>query len=376
MTEITFTNTMQTFPQELLSEIFWHCVQVYHRYDSPTSVVPVGYVTRSALCAPLLLGRVCSRWRTTSISTPKIWTSIVIGVYERNIPSNYSLEKDMEATTVWVNRSGTRPLSFHIHLFGRPIDESGVTILGVLGLVVSQSWRWKTLRTSILTKFMKTLLAPLREGNAPKLENFCCTQRGDSSGFGRHPFTLSSVPRLERLYMIDVPIDMVFGDQMHHHHLIDIRLAEFGNLSLEDLFRCLTQCPSLERLYLTMCKFTAIALENILPANIELPHLHTLNLGMFATADPCLLFDRIILPSLTTLKFSLIRSSKSEWPHLLSMLKRSRPPLVSLCLYGIPMTERTLVECFSYMPKLTVLAYNRIDCSDITLAALSRQCRG
>ncbi|TDL19824.1 hypothetical protein BD410DRAFT_841788 [Rickenella mellea] len=92
---------------------------------------------------------------------------------------------------------------------------------------------------------------------------------------------------------------------------------------------------------------------------------------MYKGIDPCLLFDQIFLPSLATLKVTMYGFSTSEWQHLLPLLKRSRPPLLSLELDGVPMTEQTLIECLSYMPKLTELTFGGIDCSDSTLVALT-----
>ncbi|KAF9447525.1 hypothetical protein P691DRAFT_649108, partial [Macrolepiota fuliginosa MF-IS2] len=51
---------------EILQEIFFHCLPTAHN------------TTMSAKEPPLVLGRVCSRWRQIAYSTPRLWSSIHI----------------------------------------------------------------------------------------------------------------------------------------------------------------------------------------------------------------------------------------------------------------------------------------------------------
>ncbi|KAE9400643.1 hypothetical protein BT96DRAFT_818902, partial [Gymnopus androsaceus JB14] len=52
---------MRRLPAEVLSEIFFHCL--------PTDRNPV----RSIKEAPLLFTRVCSRWRSIALESPRLW---------------------------------------------------------------------------------------------------------------------------------------------------------------------------------------------------------------------------------------------------------------------------------------------------------------
>ncbi|KII92014.1 hypothetical protein PLICRDRAFT_104006, partial [Plicaturopsis crispa FD-325 SS-3] len=58
----------RALPPELLSEIFVHCL--------PEDTTP------NVRRAPLLLGRVCRRWRAISLSTPQLWSSISITLHK------------------------------------------------------------------------------------------------------------------------------------------------------------------------------------------------------------------------------------------------------------------------------------------------------
>ncbi|KAG1837743.1 hypothetical protein C8R48DRAFT_577243, partial [Suillus tomentosus] len=52
------------FPTEILSQIFNHCLPDYIYLLSPSSL-PVQ--------APILLTRVCRRWREVAVGTPRLW---------------------------------------------------------------------------------------------------------------------------------------------------------------------------------------------------------------------------------------------------------------------------------------------------------------
>ncbi|TDL19828.1 hypothetical protein BD410DRAFT_398116 [Rickenella mellea] len=100
-------------------------------------------------------------------------------------------------------------------------------------------------------------------------------------------------------------------------------------------------------------------------------NLQTLTLMFRAAIDPYLLFDRLYLPSIRYLRLMMSGCTTSDWPHLGLMLKRSRPPLVSLNLRGVPMTDKNFIECLSCTPELVEFTIGDMDCSDITLASLT-----
>ncbi|TDL22406.1 hypothetical protein BD410DRAFT_260085 [Rickenella mellea] len=354
------STTIETLSPELLSEIFWHCV-----HDHPN----VMHVPRRA---PLMLGRICSRWRAISISTPGLWSTIVIGRHPASISVNN--RKDLDAAIVWVNRSGTRPLTFCINELGNPSEGYGSDLRQVLEFVVSQSRRWGKLLVTLPSQFMDMLLVPLMEGNTPNLEDIQSQSilYGDIEGFGSWSFVLSSTPHLKRLKFFGAPINIDFGEQIHRVQTIEIGSQPHGKFSLLDLLQCLLQCPSLIKLGHHIKKSSpAATLQHALPNVIALTNLRYLTLTFSATVDPYLVFDRLYLPSITSLRLSMSQCTQTDWPYLASMLKRSPSLLAVLHLQGVPMTERTLIECLSLTPKLEQLSLDGINCSDITLSALT-----
>ncbi|KAF9012943.1 hypothetical protein BDZ89DRAFT_921735, partial [Hymenopellis radicata] len=56
---------MRSIPNELLIEIFHHCIPKTYHGEDPDVVDPRG--------APWLLTRVCHRWRELVIHSPQLW---------------------------------------------------------------------------------------------------------------------------------------------------------------------------------------------------------------------------------------------------------------------------------------------------------------
>ncbi|KAJ7639373.1 hypothetical protein FB45DRAFT_788125 [Roridomyces roridus] len=83
-----------SLPTEIISTIFIHCL--------PTK--PSGPDSVNVREAPLLLMQVCSRWREIAVSTPELWTSLVI---DANLRSDHT----SDITTTWLQRSRSYPLS-------------------------------------------------------------------------------------------------------------------------------------------------------------------------------------------------------------------------------------------------------------------------
>ncbi|KAK7448788.1 hypothetical protein VKT23_013518 [Stygiomarasmius scandens] len=70
-------STFRRLSPELLAEISVHCL--------PSEHLP----TRSTLEAPLLLLRVCNKWRQVALDTPRLWCSLHVHI--PNCPSDPSL---------------------------------------------------------------------------------------------------------------------------------------------------------------------------------------------------------------------------------------------------------------------------------------------
>ncbi|KAF8138029.1 hypothetical protein K438DRAFT_1880976, partial [Mycena galopus ATCC 62051] len=97
---------IRRFPLDILQEIFVACLPTHRN------------CVMSATECPVLLGRICSSWRTISLSTPRLWARLHIaepvpldrcrhglGIYEQK------LAQRIEVVTAWLKRSGQCALS-------------------------------------------------------------------------------------------------------------------------------------------------------------------------------------------------------------------------------------------------------------------------
>ncbi|TDL19079.1 hypothetical protein BD410DRAFT_449616 [Rickenella mellea] len=349
--------TVQTLAPELLREIFMHCVSNDSDTDPRRSIRCLSQV-------PLLLGRVCRTWRVVVGTSPELWSNFTVGDRQFH---HVDFEKDLEAAKHWISKSGSRPLSIAIHYPG--ISSYGALLPPILKFLVSQSWRWKDIKLTVPSGFEDIVLSPLAFGtrNLPQLVKFDSTITRKSSSA---KFILSSAPRLQFLrHSGDGPVHVDFGGGPHKIKQIGMRRTAKGKLSLADLFTCFTHCPLLENLVIPIWQSEMPRDE--LPSSIELSYLTHLSLRCSEGVDPHRLFGRLFLPVLISLELFIIFSSDTDWPHLQTMLARSRPPLQNLCLRFVPMTELTLVGCLSCVPTLTELELEGIECSDTILNALT-----
>ncbi|KAJ7744950.1 hypothetical protein DFH07DRAFT_924816 [Mycena maculata] len=86
-----------TLPTETTAEIFMHClpdVPSLPRIDT----------------APLLLGRICSKWRIISLTTPQLWSSLTFRNHTLGLP----VHTVVELIETWLARARTCPLFLRV----------------------------------------------------------------------------------------------------------------------------------------------------------------------------------------------------------------------------------------------------------------------
>ncbi|KAF7373732.1 hypothetical protein MSAN_00584300 [Mycena sanguinolenta] len=110
----------------------------------------------SAIEAPVLLGRICSAWRTISLKTPRLWASLHI--VEPPSPSpwdtdyeaaafHHEIARRLEMTKMWLDRSGQCPLS--ISLWGIVEDSEPTATLQFLQVLIPLAPRWQHIHFTI-----------------------------------------------------------------------------------------------------------------------------------------------------------------------------------------------------------------------------------
>lgn len=164
---IVMSAAVRRTPPEVWSAIFVQCL--------PTEISTLAEVTK----APILIGRVCRLWRTISISTPALWSSI----YICHTPQRAS-KPSLPAIKIWLTRSGNLPLSISLNQ-----NLSMVPSNELLNLLISLSVRWYHMCLSGPAALVKELLC--NPGvSAPRLtvlEVIACQWQDDSVSFEFSP---------------------------------------------------------------------------------------------------------------------------------------------------------------------------------------------
>ncbi|KAJ7134881.1 hypothetical protein C8R44DRAFT_849317 [Mycena epipterygia] len=276
-------------PVDIIQEIFTACIPTHRN------------CVMSASEAPVLLGRICSSWRTLSLSTPRLWARlhVVEPVRLYNVTSTLFEEKlaqRLETTRNWLERSGQCPLS--ISLESGP--ESGPEAFGVqsptdlatrpaiadlfLQVLIPFASRWEHISFTTPPAALDTLVHPA--GAAfPLLKSVSLNQ---------HPYGVPNSVKWGRLGMLRASQISSFSISAAASGLslteLPLRWDQLTSLSIASpaftshaILQAISRCPALR--YCKLLVFDSPSLETQPPRPIiEFAFLHTLELSCGGSA--------------------------------------------------------------------------------------------
>ncbi|KAJ7279468.1 hypothetical protein C8J57DRAFT_953753, partial [Mycena rebaudengoi] len=88
-----------TLPPEITSDIFVWCLPVH-----------TGPISRHS--APLLLAKICRRWRSIAIDIPRLWSRLILWMGPADRAHFYATVSD--GLAIWLARSGSHPLRIEV----------------------------------------------------------------------------------------------------------------------------------------------------------------------------------------------------------------------------------------------------------------------
>jgi hypothetical protein len=329
-------------PRDVLQEIFVRCLPTNHN------------AIMNHRDAPLLLGRVCSSWRSISISIPQLWSSIHISIPD---PPMYSKEDDVfiQAVRDWLNRAGALPLSISLFQLMFNGGTSAKTEHDFVTHLISLSKRWKHINLSLSCASFP-LFSSLSPELVPLLETCTLYLPEEDRRLSRmleNPCSVFQAPRLHGLSIPslfaspDTAIDwlqlteLIITDAMHHRWQVNIALAIMSRC--ENLVSC------------TICLNDGFTSGDAPIVMVTMPLLETLSLGGWSNFGT--FFDHLRLPSLLSFK---LRVKHDVYPQefdnrpLVAFLGRLTT-LDSLTLSSSAHTQKTLTECIIQVPHVTKL---------------------
>ncbi|KAF7299779.1 hypothetical protein HMN09_00983900 [Mycena chlorophos] len=170
---------MRRLPLDMLREIFSACLPSNRNS------------TMSPSEAPLLLARVCSRWRTVVFDTPSLWSRLHIvqptcppwmyGQGPRTVTSA-KLAQRMDVARWWLDQTGQCPLSISLVAGDVPGDGSQTqATCQLIQLIGEHISRWNEIDfTLAITNDIFEVLTRLPAGGAPSLARFDLNCSGNS----------------------------------------------------------------------------------------------------------------------------------------------------------------------------------------------------
>ncbi|KAK7018872.1 hypothetical protein R3P38DRAFT_2978800, partial [Favolaschia claudopus] len=158
---------IRRIPLDVLEQIFIACLPAHRN------------CVMSAQEAPVLLGRVCSSWRTLAFSAPRLWSLLHIALPNPDESSAFpdacafKLAQRLEVASAWLERSGNCPLSVSVErtVYTRSAAAFDTNAQDdVLDLLVPYASRWHDISLSLSSPGYKTL-SELSEDDVPLLRS-------------------------------------------------------------------------------------------------------------------------------------------------------------------------------------------------------------
>ncbi|KAF7376643.1 hypothetical protein MSAN_00081100 [Mycena sanguinolenta] len=300
---------IRRLPLDILGAIFTACLPTHRN------------CVMSAQEAPVILGWICSSWRSISLSMPKLWSRLHIVeptpsdlVPESSEDYSAKVAQRLEVADAWLRRSGTCPLSISLEskLDNRAIGPAMLMRLHAsppqspfLNVLLPFASRWQYMDL-VLPLGLHEALSCLTEDDVPLLARLRMFHRPEAM----------DIPYLTQLGILHAPnltSFCVVGGKTHSLHL-PLRWSQLTDLSLEGTFNLggaqtpgniliiLSRCPQLRTFRVLVHDPSESPLSHTI---VECPFLHTIDLGCFGNPlrTAGWLLSRLSLPDLRDFKF-------------------------------------------------------------------------
>ncbi|KAF8646498.1 hypothetical protein AX16_007175 [Volvariella volvacea WC 439] len=305
------------------------------------------YLTKSSDKSPIVLGLVCRQWRSVTLETHILWTSVVLQ------GSGLISTRYVELVNGWLARSRTLPCEINATTMEYSVASAIPDILRTVApriqsLVLSLSIEgleaiMDELVFAVGFPFLHTL----------KLESLTDPWEFDWPRPLEHPLNLSACPRLEYICLSSQVVQLLSNEDLIRTLPKSVKVLDYCCFSEPDtVLDLLLRCHNLEGLNLT----NNFGATQQLPEEIGFQYYHKSlrHFSLWLDSDVLRiqpLFRAIQFPNLVSLSLADI-----EIPiGVLQCVADASPPLESLKLLRVPITLDELLLFFQRVPTIIEL---------------------
>ncbi|KAJ6547187.1 hypothetical protein B0H19DRAFT_1379520 [Mycena capillaripes] len=303
-----------TLPAELTSEMFLHCLDPETEFIHPDPD-----------SAPLLLCRICRRWRRITLDTPGLWASLYIDLdwfWEDRGTEDLDLGVFLDE---WISNARNMPLSVHVE--DDPDDEYSTLeeVETVLEMIGERSAQWRKLELHNISSEHFRQVRPSEPIKFPLLKHL----------------TAPRVQMSETPWMFAVP-------------WTQLTVFRSEKISVSECVHVLRNGPNLLRCTFYLCREVyPVQVTAPPPLNLEVLEITETTTDLLTLT----LLQHLTLPALKklALRFDTERHTHRDMSRLIFFATRSSSRLQQLTLCYVPVPEALLIQCLHAFPSITDL---------------------
>ncbi|KAK7057758.1 F-box domain-containing protein [Favolaschia claudopus] len=331
-----------TLPSEIVAEVFLRFLPVYPNTPSLTG-----------LYSPFVLTHICHRWREIACTTPELWRAIDLSYFPA-ARKNFCVASAPSLAPLWLERSGSLPLSFHYDCDNESADAALDSSPRILSTLIQYRARWEHVR------FYLSGVGQLNLINGPMpmlhtLDLWVKSRRHSAESTGKLlPFQSQDLPLLRSFKLGGWES---VGITLPWSHLTSLQL---DRMHAADYVPILKQATLLVNLTLDV-HGPEVQLSR--DADVQLLHLQSLTSVPYLDCNPNLI-KIFVTPALVSLRLgeSLLGSSDSQCiESLKAFISKSGCQLQKLQIISARTSMKAYHEAFPSIPSFDVDAYEPRD---------------
>ncbi|KAJ7771677.1 hypothetical protein B0H16DRAFT_1410200, partial [Mycena metata] len=317
-------------PREILAEIFLQLATMEEDGGKPDY-----YHLPLLHRAPLIFGEVSRAWRTVSLSTPRLWSSISLRCGNKQSQTNSAL------CATWLKRAGSLPLSirfsrtghFELAALGEPVSPAVVrNCQDLMKAILPYSRRWRFLHFQNLPPSSYDIIDSLQPGSVPILEYLSV----ENIAGPRHSIPQSTpwaklkvAPKLTHLFFDKFRgSSIVIQGEGRTFPFSQLTHIDVNGCSGHDCLAILSQAPRA-----VACQFTMTETSSLQHPSVLHPGLQTLKFNLYVNPGQFSL-SQLTCSALSTLSICAEREASPFSQDLPAFISRSGSTLTDLVLDG------------------------------------------